>query len=68
MPFGSRQLDRDVSGHDFDRVYRDLIVPAAQSAGWEVLRIDELPAAGSINDQYLRELYSADLVLADIGM
>ncbi len=68
MPFGVRELPADGAHLDFDAVYHDLIRPAAQEAGWEPLRIDELAQPGVITDQYLRELYAADLVLADVSM
>jgi hypothetical protein len=69
MPFGVRRLSGEGnSEHDFDYVYEKLVKAAAQSVDWEVLRIDELAATGSISDQYLHELYTADLVLADISM
>ena len=68
MPFGVRELPADGAPLDFDAVYHDLIRPAAQEAGWEPLRIDELAQPGVITDQYLRELYAADLVLADVSM
>src|SRR6266511_3041138 len=68
MPFGVRELPTDGAPLDFDAVYDDLIRPAAQEAGWEPHRIDELAQPGVITDQYLRELYAADLVLADVSM
>lgn len=69
MPFGQRSVSHigDVA-FDFDSVYERLIRPAASVAGWEVLRIDEVTAPGNIGDQYLREIYLADLVLADISI
>jgi Flp pilus assembly protein TadD len=65
MPFGVKDLD----GHeiDFDDVYREMIRPAAFDAGWQVQRIDEVVAAGVISEQYLREILTADLVLAEIS-
>jgi 3',5'-cyclic AMP phosphodiesterase CpdA/cytochrome c-type biogenesis protein CcmH/NrfG len=69
MPFGQRVVSFAASSTlDFDRVYRDLIRPAAVQAGWDVLRIDEVTLPGNIGDQYLREIYLADLVLADISV
>lgn len=69
MPFGRRSVPHvGNSALDFDRVYSDLIRPAAVTAGWDVLRIDEVTLPGNINDQYLREIYLADLVLADISV
>jgi 3',5'-cyclic AMP phosphodiesterase CpdA/tetratricopeptide (TPR) repeat protein len=69
MPFGQRSVPHlGNSTLDFNRVYSDLIRPAALNAGWDVLRIDELATPGNIGDQYLREIYLADLVLADISV
>src|SRR5664280_2967924 len=69
MPFGVRQLSTlPASAHDFDDVYQRLVIPAARAADWEVVRIDEVAATGSISDQYLHELYTADLVAADSSM
>lgn len=65
MPFGRRIIDGRVV--DFDLVYRSMIRPAAQDADWSVLRIDEVVAAGSVTDQYVREILTADLVLAEIS-
>lgn len=69
MPFGTKVVPHAPDAAlDFDRVYRELIYPAAEHAGWEALRIDEAPQVGSINDHYLAELFKADLVLADISI
>jgi tetratricopeptide (TPR) repeat protein len=69
MPFGIRPAPQaPESKLDFDEVYNRLIRPAAEKAGWSALRIDELPEAGHITDQYLREILAADLVLADISL
>jgi hypothetical protein len=70
MPFGTRS-DESVSGGrpiNFDAVYQRLIRPAATHANFKVLRIDEVVSPGSIGDQYLRELFTADVVLADISV
>src|SRR4051812_28550489 len=67
MPFGVRPLEHGTQ-HDFDRLYREAVRPAAEAAGWDALRIDELVAPGSIQTQYLTELLQADLVLADISV
>ena len=65
MPFGVKEVE----GHaiDFDHVYRSMISRAAEDASWDVLRIDEVVAAGVISEQYLREILTADLVLAEIS-
>jgi 3',5'-cyclic AMP phosphodiesterase CpdA/tetratricopeptide (TPR) repeat protein len=66
MPFGRREVPHEGVAQDFDLLYHEVIAPAARSAGWEVLRIDEVADTGVINDQYLREIYAADVLLADI--
>jgi tetratricopeptide (TPR) repeat protein/predicted MPP superfamily phosphohydrolase len=70
MPFGSRRAsDEHATGViDFDVTYRSLIRPAAEQAGWVATRIDEISETGSIADQYLRKIFSSDLVLADISL
>jgi 3',5'-cyclic AMP phosphodiesterase CpdA len=66
MPFGLKR--HEGVEFDFDSVYRAVIRPTAKRVGWDTLRIDEVPTPGAINDQYLRELLSAELVLADISI
>lgn len=69
MPFGVRIIEKSgsFSELDFDTVYRELIVPAGSTSGYDVLRIDEVDTPGAISDQYLQELYTADVVLGDIS-
>lgn len=68
-PFGSRIAPQSPVGViDFDLVYQEGVRPAAERAGWEVIRIDEINATGNISDHYLREILSADLVLGDISV
>lgn len=69
MPFGRKRVPHAPEAElDFDRVYRELIWPAAESSGWRALRIDDSPQLGFINDHYLTELFTADLVIADISV
>src|SRR6478609_409935 len=69
MPFGHKALDHISAGQfNFDQIYLELIRPAAQNAGFDCLRIDEVLEAGLISDQYLREIFAADIVLADISI
>jgi tetratricopeptide (TPR) repeat protein len=60
MPFGTE------CEIDFDRVFFNLIQPAAKDARLEVLRMDQVSTPGRISDQTLRELYLADVALADV--
>ena len=69
MPFGVRRAAREhsvdrLNFDDFYTVIRDI----AKSEGWQPTRIDELSEIGNITNQYLRLLYNADLVLADISI
>jgi len=70
MPFGVRTSvqGNSTSSIDFDAVYSHLIRPSALDAGWEVTRIDEVVQPGPIADAYLKEIYFADLVLADVSI
>ena len=67
MPFGSKP---DSSGQaiDFDRVYGELIRPALESIGLEVMRADEELEAGDIRADMFQELLLADLVVADLSL
>jgi tetratricopeptide (TPR) repeat protein len=60
MPFGKRERI------DFDKVYHDLILPASESANFEVIRADQELAAGNICTDMFQELLLADLVVADL--
>lgn len=62
MPFGVK------AEIDFDLVYSELIRPAGNAAGWAVLRIDDIAVPGAISDQYLREIFDADMVVADVSI
>ena len=67
MPFGSKP---DSTGQpiDFDRIYHELIRPALEDAGLEVLRADEEQDAGDIRVDLFQELLMADLVVADLTL
>jgi tetratricopeptide (TPR) repeat protein len=65
MPFAKKQVGDEIV--DYDRIYETIFKPAAAVAGYEVSRIDEIPESGSIPEQYLRELYRADVVVADVS-
>lgn len=68
MPFGVKSVVHGAGESiNFDDVYRRIIRAAGESSGWVVVRIDELTEVGPITDQYLREIFAADLVLADIS-
>jgi len=67
MPFGVKPAD-DGRLIDFDRVYAELIRPALESVGLEVLRADEERCAGDIRADLFQELLMADLVVADLTL
>ena len=52
---------------EFRPVYEDVIRRAAVEADWESLRIDESVETGTIASQYIREIFSADLVVAEVS-
>lgn len=65
MPFGSKP-GPDNTLIDFNCIYRDLIAPALQDAGFEVFRADQEIRAGDIRTDMFQELLMADLVVADL--
>lgn len=67
MPFGTRKIN-DNKEIDFDNVYNNLILVSGQNAGYDVLRIDEVSTPGQISEQYLHQLFEADVVLGDISL
>jgi tetratricopeptide (TPR) repeat protein len=75
MPFGTKPAPKDADGKDpdasvqlidFNRVYREYIQPALESAGFEVFRADEELRGGDIRTDMFQELLVADLVVADL--
>ena len=69
MPFGTRAALELPDGRlNFDEIYQQLIRPAGETAGYKVLRIDELAEPGLLTEQYLQYIVSADLVVADISV
>jgi len=62
MPFGIKE---DI---DFNAVFRELIKPALEGAGFEVFRADEEMRAGNIRTDMFQELLLADLVVADLSI
>src|SRR4051812_16257442 len=70
MPFGRKTFFGPLGPitMDFDEVYDELIRPAVTELGWTVSRIDDLSAPGVISEQYLRRLFEASVVIADVTM
>lgn len=57
MPFGNAVLDS---------VFIDCFKPAAKAAGFELIRLDERPAAGSIDDRLRVEIRRTRFLVADL--
>jgi tetratricopeptide (TPR) repeat protein len=65
MPFGKKpdlQTGREL---DFDRVYREIVRPAAEETGYRALRADEL-GSGIIARPLFEQLLSSDVFIADV--
>ncbi|MCA1929238.1 hypothetical protein [Rheinheimera sp.] len=58
MKFGDQELDTIVSEH---------FKPAAEQAGFTLLRLDDNPIAGLIDNRMRVEIRSADFVIADLS-
>lgn len=67
MPFGKKK-GGDGSPYDFNAIYKMLIKPALEDAGFEPFRADEATAAGDILTDMFQELLLADLVLCDLSI
>lgn len=67
MPFGSKP---DARGQtiDFNAIYAELLKPALDLAGLDVIRADEEQRAGDIRLDMFQELLMADLVLVDLSI
>jgi tetratricopeptide (TPR) repeat protein len=67
MPFG-RRIDMDGAIYEFNRIYRLLIKPALEDAGFEAFRVDEETTSGDIQTDMFQELLLADLCIADLSI
>ncbi len=67
MPFG-RKRSPEGEWIDFDQIYRQLIRPALEEAGFESFRADEENVTGDILTDMFQELLLADLVIADLSI
>jgi tetratricopeptide (TPR) repeat protein len=65
MPFGEKP---DATGRivDFDAVYRDLIAPAVDEAGLDVVRADEEMTGGIIHKPMFERLVLCEYAVADL--
>lgn len=64
MPFGSASPEQKKR---FDGVYRGIIVPAVQDAGYEAIREDISATPGSIPKSIIKKLAEAEMVIADLS-
>lgn len=67
MPFGKKK-GADGSPYDFNAIYKILIKPALEEAGFEPFRADEETASGDILTDMFQELLLADLCLCDLSI
>jgi hypothetical protein len=52
---------------DLDKSYKYIIKPAAEAAGYECQRADEIQHSGNINIPMYQQLLTADVVVADVS-
>ena len=52
---------------DLDKSYKYIIKPAAEAAGYECKRADEIQHSGNINVPMYQQLLTADIVIADVS-
>ncbi len=67
MPFGKKK-GGDGSLYDFNVIYKKLIMPALEEAGFEPFRADEETTSGDILTDMFQELLLADLCLCDLSI
>src|SRR5437588_1873180 len=52
---------------DLDKSYKYIIKPAAEAAGYQCTRADEIQHSGNINVPMYQQLLTADVVIADVS-
>ena len=62
MPFGKN----DATSRQFMGVFQSILKPAAESAGYSVRRADTEQTPGNITSEIIKDLASADMVIADL--
>jgi hypothetical protein len=67
MPFGKKK-GGDGSLYDFNAIYKTLIGPALEDAGFEPFRADEETTSGDILTDMFQELLLADLCICDLSI
>jgi hypothetical protein len=68
MPYGVRTHPETGQRFDFDRIHRELVVPAAEAAGCRVIRSDHEALGGIIHTSMFERLLLADVVVTDISI
>jgi hypothetical protein len=67
MPFGKKK-GSDGALYDFNEIYKTLIKPALEEAGFDPFRADEETASGDILTDMFQELLLADLCICDLSI
>lgn len=67
MPFGKKKGTND-QPFDFNAIYKQLIKPAIEAAGFEPFRADEETSSGDILTDMFQELLLADMVVCDLSI
>ena len=67
MGFGKKTDYTKPKTFDLDKTYKGIIKPAAEKAGLECVRADEIVHAGNINVPMYEQLLKADVVVADVS-
>jgi tetratricopeptide (TPR) repeat protein len=67
MPFGKKK-GGDGSPYDFNAIYKTLIKPALEEAGFDPFRADEETTSGDILTDMFQELLLADLCICDLSI
>ena len=52
---------------ELDSLFRDIFKPAAQAAGFNLIKLDEEPKAGLIDSRLRVEIQSSDFLIADLS-
>ena len=67
MGFGTKIDYTKPKTFNLDKTYRNIIKPAALSAGLDCVRADEIVHSGNINVPMYEQLLKADVVVADVS-
>jgi hypothetical protein len=67
MGFGTKTDYTKPKTFNLDKTYRNIIKPAAQAAGLDCVRADEIQHSGNINVPMYEQLLNADVVVADVS-